>query len=98
MHYLRRLGAGSWCSAVIMVPLLNKAPILATGRLHGPLKFVAFAPGLLSDVWGFVGTSKGVVCRGAAQVRAQVAPDLREGTQQLQTLHGSNIYMYFRGS
>ena len=38
---------GGWCSAVIMVPSLNKAPILATGRLHGPLKFVAFAQELL---------------------------------------------------
>ena len=98
MDYLQRLGAGSWCSTVIMVPLLNKAPILATGRLHCPLKFVAFAPGLSSDVWGVVGTSNGVVCSGAAQVCAQVAPHLREGTQQLQTLHDSNIYMYFRGS
>ena len=27
-----------WCSTAIMVPLLNEAPILATGRWHGPLK------------------------------------------------------------
>ena len=31
-----------------MLPSLNKAPILATGRLRGPLKFVAFAQELSS--------------------------------------------------
>ena len=30
-----------------MVPLLNEAPILATGRWHGPLKLVAFVQQLL---------------------------------------------------
>ena len=30
-----------WTSSI--VPSLNKAPILAIGRLHGPLNFVAFA-------------------------------------------------------
>ena len=39
--------AGGWWSTVIMVPSPKKAPILATGRLHGPLKFVAFAQDLL---------------------------------------------------
>ena len=39
--------AGGWSSTVIMVPSLSKAPILATGRLHGPLKFVTFAQELL---------------------------------------------------
>ena len=38
---------GGWCSTVIMVPPLKKATILATGRLHGPLKFVALAQDLL---------------------------------------------------
>ena len=35
---------GGWCSTAIMVPLLNDAPILATGRL----KLVAFVQELLS--------------------------------------------------
>ena len=39
---------GGWCSTAIMVPLLNEAPILATGRWHGPLKLVAFVQKLLS--------------------------------------------------
>ena len=38
---------GGWCSTVIIVPSLYKSPIRATGRLHGPLKFVAFAQVLL---------------------------------------------------
>ena len=37
---------GGWCSNVITAQSLNTAPILATGRLHGPLKFVAFAQDL----------------------------------------------------
>ena len=32
---------GGWCSTAIRVASLNKAPILAAGRLHGLLKFVA---------------------------------------------------------
>ena len=39
---------GGWCSTAIVVPSLNKAPILVTGRLQDPLKFVAFARELLS--------------------------------------------------
>ena len=39
---------GGWCSTAIMVPLLNEAPILATGRWHGPLKLFAFVQKLLS--------------------------------------------------
>ena len=40
---------GGWCStAIIVAPLLNEAPILATGRWHGPLKLVAFVQKLLS--------------------------------------------------
>ena len=46
---------GVWCSTAIMVPLLNEAPILATGRWRGPLKLVAFVEKLFS--FGSVGAS-----------------------------------------
>ena len=67
---------GGWCSTAIMVPSRNKTPILATGRLHGPLKFVAFAYVRVvvfhhSRVCGDF--SAGL--RGAAQVCLEVAPD-----------------------
>ena len=38
---------GAWCSTVIMVASQNKAPILGTVRLFGPLKSMAFAYVLL---------------------------------------------------
>ena len=70
---------GGWCSTAIMVPSLNKAPILATGRLHGPLKFVAFAQDLLlfpcELMCGSVGASTRAACCGAAQVCLEVAAD-----------------------
>ena len=46
MDYCTEAG-GVWCSTVVMVPSLQKAPMLATERLHGPLKLVAFAQVLL---------------------------------------------------
>ena len=38
---------GGWCSTVIMVPSLKKAPILATGKLHGQMEFVEFTEDVL---------------------------------------------------
>ena len=66
-----------WCSTTIMVPLLNKAPILATPG-DGLLTFVAFAQELLSFTCEL---TRGSVCaspRGCAGLRRsglEIAPD-----------------------
>ena len=68
---------GGWCSILIMFPSLNKAPILATGRLYGLFKFVVpFAQALLFFTCGnLCCASTRIACRGAAQVCLKVAPD-----------------------
>ena len=57
---------GGWCSTVIMVPSLKKAPILATGRLHGPLEFVALAQDLLLFTCELIRVSVGASPPGCA--------------------------------
>ena len=57
---------GGWCSTATMVPSLNKAPILATRRLHGPLKFGAFAQELLSFTCELIRGSADASPRGCA--------------------------------
>ena len=62
-------GGGS-CSTAILVPLLNEAPILATGRWHGRLNLVAFVLKLLSFtcelIRGSVGASPQSAFSGAS--------------------------------
>ena len=54
-----------WCSTAIMVPSLNKAPILATGRWPvACLTFVAFAQELLSFTCELIRGSVGASPRG----------------------------------
>ena len=57
---------GGWCSTAIMVPLLNEAPILATGRWHDRLKLVAFVQKLLSYTFELIGGSVGASPQPAA--------------------------------
>ena len=76
---------------MITVASLNRAPILATGRLHGPLKFVGSA----QLMRGSVGASARVACRGAAQVCLEVKPDGCTMAPQL-TVADLTIYVYFQ--
>ena len=78
---------GGWCSIAIMVPSLNTAPIVATGSLHGPLKFVALAQELLCFTCELIRGCVGVSLRAGLRRSAVRSRLVAVGfLQHLQTL------------
>ena len=55
--------------------LPSQTPILATGKLYGPMKSITIAAVLLFLHVRICGSSAGVSCRGAARVCLEVTPD-----------------------